>query len=185
MTSRALRARDAALTSFAASPLGAHSAPTGQGRFTKVLAGCPQATPATIHPEFGERRIGRGNNNMKMILKIFCACTAIVFISSGCSTCTSVESNPGTMIERSDPYMFWICSYFWEANDRWPTNTPELVNFLEKDYTNMIQEIEIYYKDAKYEVQPGGMLFLKSSGDSWSSTKRIRTNMLNSGNAEK
>ena len=34
LTSRALRARDAALTSFAAPPLGAHSAPSGQGRFT-------------------------------------------------------------------------------------------------------------------------------------------------------
>lgn len=54
MTFRALRARNAALTSS-----GAHSAPSEPGRFTNIPSGCPQASPATIQPKVGERRIGR------------------------------------------------------------------------------------------------------------------------------
>ena len=122
---------------------------------------------------------------MKILLKTFCAYAAIILIASGCATCPPDESTPGIGLDRNDPYMFWICSYFMEANGRWPTNTPDLVSFLQKDYTNMVQEIEKNYKTTKYVVSPDGWLFLKTSGHNWTSTKRIQTNMLNSGKAER
>ena len=71
-----------------------------------------------------------------------------------------------------------------EAKGRWPTNTPDLVSFLQNDYTNMVQEIERNYRNTKYVASPEGWLILETSGHKWGEKKRISINMLNSENAE-
>ena len=140
--------------------------------------------PQAARPQNAD--VGTENNIVKTILTILATCTALALIAPGCATCTSDESPPGIRLDdRNDPYMYWICLYYRDANGRWPTNTPDLVEFLQNDYTNMVQEIERNYRTTKYVVSPEGWLMLETKGHKWSENKRVLPNMLESGNTEK
>jgi hypothetical protein len=110
---------------------------------------------------------------MKSMLPILATCTAIALITTGCATCLQHDTEPGIMGNRNDPYMYWICAYFKEANGRWPTNTPDLVSFLQNDYTNMLYEIEFNYKSTKYTTSPEGMLILSTYGPRFTEKKYV------------
>jgi len=118
--------------------------------------------------------VGSGENVMKVIFNFLCVGVAAAILSSGCTTYTS-ESELGMQLDRNDSYMFWICAYFKEANGRWPTNTPDLIDFLQKDYTNMVQEIERNYRSTKYMVSPEGWLILETHHGRGQDKKLIRS----------
>ena len=88
------------------------------------------------------------------------AFAVVTMFAAGCIS-QSGRIEPGVEFKgHSDPYMYWICEYYKDANSRWPSNTTELVRFLRSDYTNMLDEVEHYYGKTDYTVTPEGWLIL-------------------------
>lgn len=98
---------------------------------------------------------------MQAVLLV-CVCAA-AFLTA-CATQQSYTSESGVSgINRNDPYMYPVCTYFKEVNARWPTNTSELVLFLHANYTNMVEEIQQNYARTTYKVSPEGWLILETN----------------------